>query len=67
MFIKILNHIINITEIRNVSMENLGYNKFNVVIKFKKGEDIRFYQISKGNADAIMEALTEACLNFEKN
>ena len=62
MFIRIENHIINIAEIRNVSVENLGYGKGTLKIVFRTGGDnISFASRKMDELDVIMDTLTDAC------
>jgi hypothetical protein len=67
MFIHIENHIINITEIRNISNINLGRGKYRITIFLKHAENyehINLKDTSKEEAEATMEQLAKSCLEF---
>ena len=63
MFIRLDDNIININEIRNVSMDSIGYGKGYVKIIFKTCEDsLIFSSRPLAECRALMDALTEACI-----
>lgn len=66
MFIKIENHIININEIRNVTLESIGYGKGTVTIIWKGCQnDVRFGSRPFSECQTIFDTLTDACVkNF---
>lgn len=62
MFITIKNHIININEIRNIELCDIGHRKANIYIYFRNTENtIVFSQLSEIEADEIFENLAKAC------
>lgn len=67
MFVRVQNHIINITEIRNVTMEEVRKGKFNIDICFKDGHNIWFSGRDTEEAESIFHILNEACLNYKNN
>ena len=65
MFILIENHIININEIRNIELCDIGYGKANICVHFRNTEDtVVFSHRSKADAAEIFKILTEACATY---
>ena len=63
MFIRIEEHLININEIRNAYINNLGYGKGCVRIIFRSEYDpIVFTNRKLEECEIILNALTEACV-----
>lgn len=63
MFIRIEENLININEIRNAYIYNLGYGKGTVHINFKSDhEPIVFSTRKLDECEIILDTLTEACL-----
>lgn len=68
MFVRVQNHIINITEIRNVTMKEIRKGKFDINICFKDGHDeIWFFGRETEEAEAIFSVLNDACLSYKNN
>lgn len=66
MFIRIENNIININEIRNVEIINLGYGKGTLRIIFRSGGDhVSFSNYKMDELNGIMDTLTDACMNMK--
>jgi hypothetical protein len=63
MFIRIEDNIINISEIRNVELNAIGYGKGVVKIFFRNGkDDLLFTSRPLAECRSIMDILTEACV-----
>lgn len=63
MFIRLEDNIININEIRNVTMDSIGYGKGVVKIIFRTCQDpLIFTSRPLAECRALINALTEACV-----